>query len=101
MDVSNSVNAAKIANPSAGPSVGAVTSAGAAGPSGTRATVPASVPAVDQTTISAASGLFSSALSGSDVRMERVTALQSAIQSGTYQVPASAVADKMLTALGA
>jgi flagellar biosynthesis anti-sigma factor FlgM len=99
MDVSNSVNAAKIANPSVAPSVGAAMPAGA--PAATRGVAPASVPAGDQTTISATSGLFSSALNGNDVRMERVAALRSAIEAGGYQVPASAVADKMLTTLGA
>ena len=98
MDVSNSVNAAKIANPSA------VQNVGAASPNGApeaRGAARASVPAGDQTTISTTSGLFSSALNGSDVRMERVAALRSAIEAGSYQVPASAVADKMLTTLGA
>jgi hypothetical protein len=83
MDVSNSVNAAKIANPSAAPSVapsvGAASPAGA--PAAARGTARASVPLGDQTTISATSGLFSSALNGSDVRLERVAALRSAIEA--------------------
>lgn len=39
---------------------------------------------------------FASALSGDDVRLERVQHLQSRIAAGTYQVAPEAVADKML-----
>lgn len=35
----------------------------------------------------------------SDVRLDKVAAIQSALQSGTYQVPASDVAQKMVDAM--
>lgn len=94
MNVSYSVNTADLANPNAVSSL-ASTSSDLAVQRGAITTEPG-----DQTTIRASSGLLSSALDESDVRMERVAALWSAIQAGTYQVPASAVADKMLTAMG-
>jgi negative regulator of flagellin synthesis FlgM len=49
--------------------------------------------------LSSTAGIVANALSGSDVRMDRVSSLQQAIASGTYNVPASAVAGKMLNAL--
>jgi negative regulator of flagellin synthesis FlgM len=39
------------------------------------------------------------ALSGSDVRMEKVAALQQAIEAGTYNVSSSDVADKLISSL--
>jgi negative regulator of flagellin synthesis FlgM len=39
------------------------------------------------------------AFSGSDVRGDKVAALQQAISSGTYNVASSAVADKLMSAL--
>lgn len=52
--------------------------------------------AVDQATVSAAGGLVAQALTTSDVRMEKVASLQAAIANGTYTVPASAVANKLV-----
>lgn len=49
----------------------------------------------DAATLSAAGGLAVQA-AGSDVRMARVVQLQQAIASGSYNIPASAVADKMI-----
>jgi len=55
---------------------------------------------VDYTSLSAAGGLAASqSTDTSDVRMDRVTELQQAIAGGTYNVPASAVADKMVESL--
>lgn len=50
----------------------------------------------DHAVLSAAGSLISKGLDGSDVRMEKVQALQQAIASGSYHVPSSAVADKLI-----
>jgi len=55
--------------------------------------------AVDQAVISSTSGLLSQALSGSDVRLEKVLPLQAAISAGTYNVSSSDVADKLISSL--
>ena len=58
---------------------------------------------VDQTSLSSAAGLVgglaAQASQTSDVRMEKVTALQQAISSGTYNVSSSDVADKIIGSL--
>ena len=51
---------------------------------------------LDQATVSAAGGQVAQALTTSDVRMEKVAPLQAAIANGTYNVSASAVANKLL-----
>lgn len=53
----------------------------------------------DQTVLSSAGGAIAHALGGSDVRSERVAALQQAIASGTYNVSSSDVAGKMIQSL--
>ncbi len=53
----------------------------------------------DQTNLSSASGVIAHALEGSDVRTEKVAALQQAIASGSYNVSASDVAGKMVDSL--
>ena len=53
---------------------------------------------VDAATLSVAGGLAAQA-AGSDVRVAKVAQLQQAIASGTYSVPARAVADKMVEGL--
>jgi negative regulator of flagellin synthesis FlgM len=53
----------------------------------------------DQATLSAAASIAASSSPDSDVRMEKVAAVQSALASGTYNVPASAVAGKMIDQL--
>lgn len=58
-----------------------------------------SAPGVDQTSLSPMGGIISQAMSGSDVRTEKVAALQQAISSGQYNVPSSEVANKMLQSL--
>ena len=42
---------------------------------------------------------MSQAASGEDVRTEKVAAVQAALAAGTYNVPASAVASKMVDAM--
>jgi flagellar biosynthesis anti-sigma factor FlgM len=53
----------------------------------------------DQATLSSAGSEISEAASGSDVRMEKVSAIQAAIAGGTYNVPASAVAGKVVDSM--
>ena len=55
--------------------------------------------AVDETSISSTSELLSAALSGSDVRLEKVLPLQQAIVNGTYNVSSSDVAEKLINSL--
>lgn len=53
----------------------------------------------DHTTLSAAATEVSISSSSPDVRMDKVTAVQSALAAGTYDVPASAVAGKIVDAM--
>lgn len=53
----------------------------------------------DQTSLSSVGGMIAHALEGSDVRSEKVAALQKAIASGMYHVSSSDVADKMIQSL--
>ena len=53
----------------------------------------------DQTSVSTAGGLVAQALSTSDVRLDKVSALQTAIASRTYNVPSSEVASKIVDSL--
>jgi negative regulator of flagellin synthesis FlgM len=53
----------------------------------------------DSAKLSAAGGMASQATDTSDVRMDKVAALQQAIASGSYRVSASDVADKMVESL--
>jgi len=50
----------------------------------------------DRATLSTAAGLAAAAASDTDVRMDKVSAIQQALASGTYNVPASEVAGKMI-----
>jgi len=56
-------------------------------------------PRSDQATLSSAGSEVSQTVSGSDVRTEKVAAVQAAIAAGTYQVPTSAVASKVVDAM--
>ena len=53
----------------------------------------------DQTQLSTASGLVSQAAATSDVRLHKVVALQQAIASGNYSVPAGDVANSIINSL--
>ena len=53
----------------------------------------------DQASLSSTSGIMAQALEGSDVRSGKVAALQQAIASGSYNVPSSDVAEKMIDSL--
>lgn len=52
----------------------------------------------DRATLSTASQVASSA-DDSSVRMDKVTAIQSALAAGTYNIPASAVASKLVDSM--
>jgi flagellar biosynthesis anti-sigma factor FlgM len=53
----------------------------------------------DSARLSSAASEVSEAASGEGVRMEKVTAVQQALAAGTYSVPASAVASKLVDAM--
>jgi flagellar biosynthesis anti-sigma factor FlgM len=53
----------------------------------------------DQTDLSSAGAVVSQVLEGSDVRADRVAALQQAIAAGDYSVSSSDVADKIIQSL--
>jgi negative regulator of flagellin synthesis FlgM len=53
----------------------------------------------DRATLSSAGSEVALTATDSDVRMDKVTSIQAALASGTYNVPASAVASKMVDAM--
>jgi flagellar biosynthesis anti-sigma factor FlgM len=53
----------------------------------------------DQASVSSAGGLVAQALNTSDVRLDKVAALQSQIASGTYSVSSQDVASKIVDSL--
>ena len=53
----------------------------------------------DHATLSSAGSEASASLSGSDVRTDKVASIQAALASGSYNVPASAVASKMVDSM--
>ena len=53
----------------------------------------------DSATLSSAASEVSQAVSGEGVRTEKVAAVQAALAAGTYNVPASAVASKLVDAM--
>ena len=55
--------------------------------------------ASDSATLSSAGSEVSQAASESDVRTDKVSAVQAALEAGTYNVPASAVASKVVDAM--
>ncbi len=60
---------------------------------------PATLDNTDHANLSSASGLISQSASTSDVRLNKVVALQQVIASGAYSIPASAVADSIINSL--
>ena len=119
MNISNDVSQAQIASsnvgnpsPSARPAApetttGSTTAAGAparasgnpSATTGSQGSDPTIDRGSDQATISSASGVLSTALNSSDVRTAKVAALQASINAGTYNIPASSVAEKMLSSI--
>ena len=55
--------------------------------------------ASDQATLSSAASEVSQAASGEGVRADKVAAVQAALAAGTYSVPASAVASKLVDSM--
>jgi flagellar biosynthesis anti-sigma factor FlgM len=53
----------------------------------------------DAAKVSVSAGLLTQDAGGTDVRAGRVQELQQAIAAGTYSVPASAVADKLIESM--
>jgi len=53
----------------------------------------------DQANLSASASTVAQALSGSDVRADKVLGLQQSIAAGTYNIPSSVVAAKVLSAM--
>ena len=53
----------------------------------------------DQANLSFAGGIMAQALDGSDARPAKVAALQQAIASGSYNVPSSDIAEKVIDSL--
>ena len=68
-------------------------------PSAATQSVPATHARGDQASVSQAGGLVAQSLKSDDVRSAKVAALQQAISAGTYNVPAGAVADKLIGSL--
>ena len=60
---------------------------------------PSQTPGADTAQLSAAATEVSQTTSVSDVRLDKVASIQTALQAGTYRVPASAVAQKVIGAL--
>ncbi len=71
-------------------------------PSGTASKPePVDAPHIDEASISHASLLLAHALTLTDVRADRVAQLQQAIATGTYRLPAAAIAEKLIQTLEA
>lgn len=70
-----------------------------AGSAATQSRAASAAVQADHADLSAAGGALSKALESSDVRMEKVQALQQAIVSGSYHVSSSDVADKLIQSL--
>ncbi len=78
--------------------LGVETAATTSRPARTR-TVAESALGSDHATLSTAATEFSQAVGEEDVRPEKVVAVQAALAAGTYTVPASAVASKIVDAM--
>jgi negative regulator of flagellin synthesis FlgM len=63
------------------------------------ATAPPSALTSDRATFSSAGSQVAQTASDTDVRMDKVSSIQAALASGTYNVPPSAVASKMVEAM--
>jgi negative regulator of flagellin synthesis FlgM len=106
LNISNDVSQARIAETSVASAPASTSTSAATSTSATAATTAggasaatASAAASDQATISSTSGLLQAALSVNDTRMEKVAPVKAAIDAGSYSVPSSLVADKVISAL--
>lgn len=62
-------------------------------------TAPSSAVSSDLATVSNAGSEVSQALSSDGVRLDKVASIQAALAAGTYSVPASAVASRVMDAM--
>ena len=92
MDIRNSLDSLKSLLGVAQPAAASTPAKSAA------ASTPSALPSDSATLRSAASQVALTA-SDSEVRMDKVNSIQAALASGTYNVPASAVASKMVNAM--
>jgi len=74
-------------------------SAAAPAPGKTSGVVPAEASESDSAQVSSVGTQVAQSAGASDVRLDKVAGIQAALQAGTYQVPASAVAQKVIGAL--
>ncbi len=92
MDVRNSLDGLKSL-------LGVTTPAPAAPQAKSNAAAGGSALASDRATLSSAGSEVSQTAAESDVRTDKVAAVQAALAAGTYNVPASAVAAKVVDAM--
>ncbi|MGA7341439.1 MAG: flagellar biosynthesis anti-sigma factor FlgM [Terracidiphilus sp.] len=79
--------------------LGVGTTAPAATPAKSGASTGAGGLGSDLATLSSAGSEVSQAAAGDGVRLDKVAAIQSALAAGTYSVPASAVASRLVDAM--
>ena len=68
-------------------------------PVGNQYALNASLLGTDRATLSSAGSMISETGPGSDVRTAKVAAIQAALIAGTYSIPASAVASKLVDSM--
>ena len=90
---SNSVNSISNLTPTENQPVSTISVPQPVAPSG------GSAPTADHATVSAAGTGISQSSGGSDVRLEKVAAVQQALANGTYNVPAEAVASSVVNSM--
>jgi negative regulator of flagellin synthesis FlgM len=93
MDIRSSLEGLKslLGTPAAAPS--------AAPPPKSGATAGGSALSSDQATFSSAGSEVSQTAGGTEVRMDKVASIQAALEAGTYNVSASAVASKVVDSM--
>ena len=91
MNVRNDIeNLSQILSPQSTPAAGAVKGGNPPAPASSQP---------DTAQVSAVATQVAQSASASDVRLDKVASIQAALKAGTYQVPASAVAQSVIGAL--